>query len=370
MVSSNHRLEASYGKARQVLKLMEHHGLLATHQNFAVLMGYIDAHPAELKQAIDLIRSNGGVLRQEDCEDLFAQFLSPIDHSDAVDDIGGKLISELKDVIATIDNAGNETRAYSAALDGVSGELGRGFGEHGGGTAISLKRLVDHLIVATNHMSERAKKLEKRLADSSAEVVNLKRDLEIIRRESVTDTLTGLGNRKLFDEALRTAAEEATEKQQPLSLIIGDIDHFKKFNDTWGHQTGDQVLKLVAHCFKENVKGRDSACRYGGEEFGVVLPNTALKGGKALAEAIRYSVETKKVVKRSTGENLGTITMSFGIAELVAGEPISELVRRADACLYAAKQRGRNRVELETDVDVDAILGDKAKTRQTVAPAA
>ena len=118
----------------------------------------------------------------------------------------------------------------------------------------------------------------------------------------------------------------------------------------------DQVLRLVANCFTENVKGRDTAARYGGEEFVLILPATSLANARILAEQIRRVVQTKKVIKRSSGETLGSITISLGVALLHHGEDPVETVRRADACLYAAKRAGRNMVVTEDQVDVQAIL--------------
>ena len=115
---------------------------------------------------------------------------------------------------------------------------------------------------------------------------------------------------------------------------------------------GDQVLRLVAQCLKANTKGRDTAARYGGEEFAVILPHTSIENAIKLAEQIRRAVESKKIVKRSTGETLGSITMSLGVAKFVPGEPIGDVVSRADQCLYAAKRAGRNRVMSEWAVDV------------------
>src|SRR6185312_8845299 len=129
----------------------------------------------------------------------------------------------------------------------------------------------------------------------------------------------------------------------PVSLAMVDIDHFKAFNDTYGHVTGDQVLRLVAQCIKQNVKGQDIAARYGGEEFALILPNTALGQALTVAEHIRSSVTTKELMKRSTGEILGRITVSVGVAGWHYGETPQHTIERADACLYAAKRGGRDR---------------------------
>ena len=128
-----------------------------------------------------------------------------------------------------------------------------------------------------------------------------------------------------------------------------DIDHFKTFNDTWGHLTGDQVLRLVAMSLKQNVKGQDIAARYGGEEFAVILPNTVLRSALTVADHIRRAVMSKELMKRSTGQNLGRVTISLGVATARKGDTAQSLIARADACLYAAKRNGRNRVICETD---------------------
>ncbi|MGB6807341.1 MAG: GGDEF domain-containing protein [Pseudolabrys sp.] len=126
--------------------------------------------------------------------------------------------------------------------------------------------------------------------------------------------------------------------------MLTDIDHFKTFNDNFGHLTGDQVLRLVAMSVKHNVKGEDTTARYGGEEFAVILPNTILRAAVTVAEHIRRAVMAKELMKRSTGEHLGRMTISIGVATLRKGDTGQSLIERADTCLYAAKRHGRNRV--------------------------
>ena len=137
-----------------------------------------------------------------------------------------------------------------------------------------------------------------------------------------------------------------------MSLMLTDIDHFKTFNDSFGHLTGDQVLRLVAMSVKHNVKGKDTAARYGGEEFAVILPNTMLRAAVTVADHIRRAVMAKELMKRSTGENLGRMTISIGVATLRKSDTGQSLIERADTCLYAAKRHGRNRVICETDPEI------------------
>ena len=211
------------------------------------------------------------------------------------------------------------------------------------------------LISETKDAEAQNRMLSEQLAASQAQVNELRDSLDTIRYESLMDDLTTLANRKHFDRSLEQAMEEAEESGEPLSLLMTDIDHFKKFNDTFGHQTGDQVLRLVAVAVKQNVKGQDVPCRYGGEEFAVVLPKTNLRQAVAVAENIRKAVMAKELIKRSTGENLGRITISIGCSTYVPGDTAQDLIERADQCLYAAKHGGRNLVKCETDPDVTLL---------------
>ena len=146
-----------------------------------------------------------------------------------------------------------------------------------------------------------------------------------------------------------------------MSLIMTDIDHFKSFNDTWGHLTGDQVLRLVAMSMKQNVKGQDITARYDGEEFAVVLPNTVLRSAVTVGDHIRRAVMSKELMKRSTGQNLGRVTVSVGVATARNGDTVQSLISRADSCLYAAKRNGRNRVICETDPELASAAAAEAK---------
>ena len=128
-----------------------------------------------------------------------------------------------------------------------------------------------------------------------------------------------------------------------------DIDNFKLFNDQWGHQTGDQVLRLVALAIKSNVKVTDNPCRYGGEEFAVILPNASLAQAHSVADRMRMTVSKREVIKRSTGVNLGKITISAGVAMMAPDDTPQSMLHRADLCLYAAKNAGRDRVITERD---------------------
>jgi diguanylate cyclase len=261
-------------------------------------------------------------------------------------------MGEIEQVMAMIDAAAGSASTYSESLADYSQKLGSSKDREG------LRAIVEGLVHAAKEMEHSNQQLEARLSASKQEITELQTNLETVRNESLIDPLTQLYNRKHFDETLAQAIEEALAKDEALSLMLTDIDHFKAFNDNFGHLTGDQVLRLVALSVKQNVKGQDTAARYGGEEFAVVLPNTVLRSAITVADHIRRAVMTKELMKRSTGEHLGRVTVSVGVATLRKGDTAQTLLERTDACLYAAKRHGRNRVMSETDPEV-AIVPSK-----------
>jgi diguanylate cyclase len=247
--------------------------------------------------------------------------------------------------MSMIDVAVGRTSSYTESLADVSDRLGSAADRDG------LRAIVECLVRSTREMEQTNQSLEIRLKASKQEINQLQENLETVRNESLTDPLTGLANRKYFDQMLYQAVARSRANDEPLSLLLTDIDHFKKFNDSYGHLTGDQVLRLVAHAVRQNVKGQDLAARYGGEEFAIILPGTMQRQALTIADHIRRSVVLKELIKRSTGENLGRITISVGVATLQPGEAAPALIERADACLYAAKRNGRNCIVGECDLE-------------------
>jgi diguanylate cyclase len=185
--------------------------------------------------------------------------------------------------------------------------------------------------------------LEARMRESRNEIESLRETLAATRLESLTDPLTGLSNRKQFEESLHAMVEESVADRAPASLIVIDVDFFKRFNDVYGHLTGDQVLRLVALVMREHITARATLARFGGEEFGILLPGTDRAEAFALAEKVRASVMGRDLVKRSTGESLGKVTISLGIAVSRSSDTAVSLLERADQCMFMAKRDGRNR---------------------------
>jgi diguanylate cyclase len=322
-----------------------HHA--ATPRNYEIWYAYATGYSPALNQKINETLNAKGALSDTELDEIYTTYLSPARLTERIDKVGSRVMGEIEQVMAMIDAAAGNASNYSESLADASQKLGQSKDRD------SLRAIVEGLVQTAKDMEVSNQELEARLSESKQEITELQSSLETVRTESLTDPLTQLFNRKYFDETLMQSIEDAHTKDEPLSLMMTDIDHFKTFNDSFGHLTGDQVLRLVAMSVKQNVKGQDTAARYGGEEFAVVLPNTVLRSAITVGDHIRRAVMTKELMKRSTGEHLGRVTVSIGVATLHKGDSAASLIERTDACLYAAKRHGRNRVMCETDPEVN-----------------
>jgi len=327
--------------ARKALDVIAERGVAATPQNFAIFTEYVaDANRAlcdDIQKALDA----GGPLDPAYLDDLYDRHFTFKRMQDAVIDVGGAMSRELGAVVKTLEAAERDTAAYGEALAGATGQLDKTT------DTAAIKRMVDGLVSATARMQERTRGLEKRLQETTQEVDQLRNNLEKVREEAMTDSLTGVANRKRFDETMRKARREADMKGVPFSLVMCDIDHFKRFNDTWGHQTGDQIIKFVAACLSRFSKDYHVVARYGGEEFAIVLPSTDISEASAIAEKVRTTIESKRLLRKSTSEDLGHITVSLGVSQFRPGESVECLIERCDTNLYKSKESGRNRITID-----------------------
>ncbi|MDK9694980.1 MAG: GGDEF domain-containing protein [Siculibacillus sp.] len=307
-------------------------------RNYELWYTYAAGFNHALNKSInDIIRQRGKITSVE-VNRIYDQFIAPTRIGERIDEVGGRLSDEIKGVAGMLATQMESTSSYSSSLGEARAALA-GAKETG-----AVETIVQGLIDVTHRTESTNRELENQLSESRRQIAELQESLEAIRYESLVDDLTTLANRKHFGQSLDRLLAEAQQTGVPFSLLFTDIDHFKKFNDTFGHQTGDQVLRLVALALKQNIKGQDIACRFGGEEFAVLLPRTDLTQSVVVAEHIREAVFSKELVKRSTGENLGRITISIGVAEWRRGDTAQSIVERADVCLYAAKRGGRNMV--------------------------
>jgi len=314
-----------------------------TPENFTVWFHYAGNSYPDLTRAIDVMLKSADSVSALDSAGLFERFFANAQDNEAVRDTFLRFEDVMKRAAEDLTVAGEGAAAFGSAMADASGALS------GNEPGAGMIHIVQGIVSAARQMEARSKELEERLEQASSEVMHLKDEVEAMRVEATTDALTGLANRKKFDSTLRDRIEQAKESGEPLSLLMLDLDHFKRFNDEHGHLIGDHVLRLLASVVQQCIKGRDTAARFGGEEFSVILPQTALANAKNVANVIRENISKKAIVNRVTGQDLGKITLSIGAAQYRAGEPLTELIERADAALYRAKHAGRNRVVTESE---------------------
>jgi len=328
----------AYEVAHGALQAMERAGVWPTALNFELWIHMITDPEGALAQEIERLLKIGEPITDFIAEDLAHTFLPKGKLQDQIKDAGEQLSHELANVSRVIKTAQKSSATYGQQLAGVTQELSADIGAH------DLRQLVSGLSDATTRVQTENRELEQRLAASTAEVNKLRDHLVQVRREATTDGLTNLANRKAFDEELERACAEADAAGRPVQLAVLDIDHFKSFNDTWGHQTGDQVIRFVASVIGRVGAPPRFAARYGGEEFAMIFAGETSVQVERLLHAIREEIASRRLKRRSTNDELGAVTVSAGFAERRRGEPPVSLMERADAALYESKRAGRNRV--------------------------
>jgi diguanylate cyclase len=240
------------------------------------------------------------------------------------------IMESLNRLITLLSSHSESSRIYSLALD----EAGRNLIE--ATSPEQLRLAIGYLITENNKMRKETQDLQGNLQEQQLQIEALRSNL------AEAEALTTVWNRRAFDKMLAHQAQEAQRRSEPLSLILTDIDHFKKINDRFGHQIGDEVIRLVAATLSRNVKGKDTVARYGGEEFALILPQASLENAVSVAQQIKRQLETQRWAQKRDGHVLGTVTASFGVAQLQPKETKDVLLQRTDKKLYDAKNRGRN----------------------------
>lgn len=324
--------------SRKVMDRITKEDILPNPENYELWYAYYSRSYPEIVRVIDGIVDSGQNITDYLCAELYNRFLSDLRNEEIVRNAGEQVQSTIQNVAGMVHGVQSATRSYSETLGQVNNRLL---------TAKSpeeINAVVKIATESTKTMVDQSAQLEEMLRQSNEMMDELRRDLEHVRREAMTDGLTGLANRKAFDMEIDRTFKDASQKNSNFTLLMLDIDHFKSFNDNFGHQVGDQVLRLVARTLKDSIKGKDFAARYGGEEFSIILPDTDLAGAIIVGNTLRKAVASKDVINRSTGKVLGRITMSVGVAEYAGEAAPEELIERADGALYTAKHNGRNQV--------------------------
>ena len=320
--------------------------------NYDLFFQYAARSNEALNKIFDERLAAGGSMSASELKMLYDGYATGSEDDERFSLLGERLGEEIQDALGLVEQAVESTSEFGGSLAHVQTELGD-FSD-----VDKIKSVFKVLVQATKEMEKSSGTLQQQLTETTHQIEQLQHDLDHVRLESQTDFLTGVANRKCFDQTLEKEVAKAKLMEKPLCLGMVDVDHFKKFNDTYGHPVGDSVLRMVATMLKNGSRDADLAARYGGEEFTFIMPDTKLDVGIKVADRIRRALSSKELVKRSSGEKLGFITVSIGVSSFRRDDTPESMIERADRCLYAAKNAGRNRVVDESD----ACVADKSES--------
>ena len=337
------------GVAERAMSSLTEQRVPPTPHNFHVWFRYALGTPVALKRTIDILVANKRNFDASTNHDLYTTYVG----SKGIDEaVAHQVSQQLHDVLASaqkfLSAAIADNRTQIEAISNVADRS-----EIGTDPRLLIETLMNELAKAAT----RATRLEAKFVDKSRELDTIRQSLSQSEKRARTDSLTGLPNRRALEEFFRTAQAQAMEQGAPLSAFLIDIDHFKSFNDSFGHGVGDQVLRLVAKALRERVREYDLPARYGGEEMIAILPDADLSICTVVAERIRSALADCKITRRSTGEALPGVTVSIGVGQFQFGESLEDLIDRCDRALYQAKKRGRNCIVTEREIDSAQAVG-------------
>lgn len=333
-------LDRVHAVAAQVMQSLERFRLAPIPENYELLYLYHEgSHPA-LAREINARLAAGELLDDATCRLLHARHVARVGLQRAVEEAGEQLTHLTSRLNAEVGDAETSLRQVAERIERLATRAAKAE------QVDELRQIVGLAFGEARALVDSASQLEHRLRVTRAELAAVTEAFVAARREAETDPLTGLPNRRRLERALAHALERVRRGGAAPILLFADIDHFKQFNDRYGHLTGDYVLRAIAQLLRANVKDRDLVCRWGGEEFAVLLAPVSLQEAEQVAERLRRLVASRRIRERSTGRELGRVTLSIGLGEAAAHETPEAWVARVDRALYRAKARGRDRSEL------------------------
>ncbi len=321
---------------RKAVPLMVKYNIPPNPLNYALWYTYVSQEVPELNQRLDKALETYGTCPGIVSEQMFREHI--IDEElETADEFEAGLLRTVDVLNQQAVDTAQHTEDYSEILTSSL----EAFDDNNNNEP--LEGIIRQLAASTQAVSETTRAFQHQLDAAQTEIEALRTELKKSRQDAHIDPLTGLFNRRVFDSELEQFSQGGNS--QRMSLIMIDVDHFKRFNDTYGHLMGDKVLQYVGKLLRENCRQPVLPVRFGGEEFAVLAPGYNIAAAVDLAEALRSKIEAIRIRQRRTGDVISSVTASFGISQLQPGQSPVELIEAADNAMYKAKENGRNRVE-------------------------
>jgi len=337
--------EAADRLFKKISQIFEEEDINPTPVNYLVWYAYLKGGNPEFHKEMEAVLADSFGYHDRAGRQLFESYLNPCDDENLQIDLAFRrlLNAVAKKFNEWSQKLDSETKQLAACTQQLnSSDL----------TSDQIREITKVVLDTAESMKEDTAQMQADVMESVDEVKQLREELMKARAQVLTDELTEIGNRKAFNEAIAELTTKAEEQElESVCLIMTDIDHFKHFNDEFGHLIGDSVLRYFASLMKRLSRENETLCRYGGEEFAILVSNETLERTVEIAEEIRTTLEHARLKRRGTERQIGQITASFGVACYRRGESIEDFIARADAALYKAKETGRNRVVSELELE-------------------
>ncbi len=328
---------------RLALNYIAKYGLPVTPVNYTVWYEYVSGKNARLKKALDLSIQQKQPINDKSVEALYQKYVADGDRI-IISRLMTKVSLMLREILGHVAETEGDLSGHGKHLEALAVQVRE---TH---DVAQMKIIVEKMLHETRNLLNSGRRLQNRMKISSEDLKQLQQELEKSQEEAQTDMLTALLNRRGLEKKLELERIRAKQNQSPFSIIMVDIDYFKRINDLFGHLVGDSLLRSIAQLLKGHLRKNDIAARYGGEEFLVLLPETPLDGAVAVARKIRQALSTKEWKIKGTGETMGKITISMGVAVYAMNEPEKTLIQRADDALFLAKENGRDQIMTQDDL--------------------
>ncbi|MCP5232744.1 MAG: diguanylate cyclase [Zoogloeaceae bacterium] len=334
--------EESSEMLRLALPLLARHGSGCQPPSYTVWYEYVQGANDALRRVLDARIANPDPLTPDETTALFRKYV--VDRELALtDELQSRLLKALGALSTSADSSDVDAARFGQALEHGNHRLSTEPDVEG------LKELIESLVAETRRMQVSNADLRRRLDESKRDLLDITSKVTVLRSEVLLDPLTRLLNRRGLEKAMDDMLMSDTGGLTGAALLMVDIDHFKRINDTHGHVLGDRVLRAVAQAIKGSIGPDGVACRYGGEEFAILMPATSLGHAQATANDFRLKISEGRI-RRVDGQTVGGISVSVGIAMFDRGQSMDSWISRADEALYASKRSGRNRVTVSGDI--------------------